>query len=129
MCVCVCVSLCVCVCGSDELRSLRDDYLAASPEDQRFMEQRFGKRVIQRAVEESYSREWLSDNCKCCPRCGTNIQVSRRAAGRKGPTGASGGEARGDLASPPGQGTPGCEARGGPHLRGKGHLEVRLGGP
>ncbi|XP_030216607.1 E3 ubiquitin-protein ligase RNF14 [Gadus morhua] len=63
-----------CKVTSDELRSLRDDYLAASPEDQRFMEQRFGKRVIQRAVEESYSREWLSDNCKCCPRCGTNIQ-------------------------------------------------------
>ncbi|CAL8365652.1 unnamed protein product [Lota lota] len=63
-----------CKVTSDELRSLRDDYLAASAGDQRFMEQRYGKRVIQRAVEESYSREWLSDNCKCCPRCGTNIQ-------------------------------------------------------
>lgn len=39
------------------------------------MEQRFGKRVIQKAVEESFSRDWLNENCKCCPRCGTNIQV------------------------------------------------------
>lgn len=39
------------------------------------MEQRFGKRVIQKAVEESFSRDWLEENCKSCPRCGTNIQV------------------------------------------------------
>ncbi|KAJ3588788.1 hypothetical protein NHX12_009642 [Muraenolepis orangiensis] len=63
-----------CKVTSDELRGLRDEYLAASAEDKKFMEQRYGKLVIQRAVEESYSREWLSDNCKCCPRCSTNIQ-------------------------------------------------------
>uniref|UniRef100_A0A8C7SQD9 E3 ubiquitin-protein ligase RNF14 n=1 Tax=Oncorhynchus mykiss TaxID=8022 RepID=A0A8C7SQD9_ONCMY len=40
----------------------------------KFTEQRFGKRVIQRAVEESFSRDWLYENCKGCPRCGTNIQ-------------------------------------------------------
>ncbi|KAK0152937.1 E3 ubiquitin-protein ligase RNF14 [Merluccius polli] len=63
-----------CKVTSDELRGLRDDYLGASAEEKKFMEQRFGKRVIQRAVEESFSREWLSDNCKRCPRCSTNIQ-------------------------------------------------------
>lgn len=39
------------------------------------MEQRFGKKVIQNAVDESLSTDWLSENCKGCPRCGTNIQV------------------------------------------------------
>ncbi|KAK7926315.1 hypothetical protein WMY93_008625 [Mugilogobius chulae] len=57
-----------------ELRDLRDEYLAASADGKKFMELRFGKKVIQRAVEESFSREWLSENCKSCPRCGTNIQ-------------------------------------------------------
>lgn len=62
-------------CAADELRSLRDEYLSATAEVQKFMEQRFGKRVIQKAVEESFSRDWLKENCKSCPRCGTNIQV------------------------------------------------------
>lgn len=60
---------------SDELRNLRDEYMSATAEGKKFMEQRFGKKVIQNAVEESFSREWLNENCKCCPRCGTNIQV------------------------------------------------------
>lgn len=62
---------------ADELRNLRDEYLSATAEGKKFMEQRFGKRVIQKAVEESYSRDWLKENCKNCPRCGTNIQVRR----------------------------------------------------
>lgn len=63
-----------CKITADELRNLRDEYLSASDSDKKFMEQRFGKRVIQKAVEESFSRDWLSENCKACPRCGTNIQ-------------------------------------------------------
>ncbi|XP_040006892.1 E3 ubiquitin-protein ligase RNF14 [Xiphias gladius] len=63
-----------CKIPADELRNLRDEYLSATSEGKKFMEQRFGKRVIQKAVEESFSRDWLSENCKCCPRCGTNIQ-------------------------------------------------------
>lgn len=61
--------------ASDELRNLRDEYMSATAEGKKFMEQRFGKKVIQNAVEESFSRDWLNENCKCCPRCGTNIQV------------------------------------------------------
>ncbi|XP_008331071.1 E3 ubiquitin-protein ligase RNF14 [Cynoglossus semilaevis] len=63
-----------CKISADELRHLRDDYLSATAQEQKFMEQRFGKRVIQKAVEESFSRDWLEENCKSCPRCGTNIQ-------------------------------------------------------
>lgn len=62
-------------CNTDELRNLRDEYLSATTDGKKFMEQRFGKRVIQKAVEESFSTDWLNENCKCCPRCGTNIQV------------------------------------------------------
>ncbi|CAK6957270.1 E3 ubiquitin-protein ligase RNF14 [Scomber scombrus] len=63
-----------CKINADELRNLKDEYLSATTEGKKFMEQRFGKRVIQKAVEESFSRDWLNENCKCCPRCGTNIQ-------------------------------------------------------
>ncbi|XP_037543227.1 E3 ubiquitin-protein ligase RNF14 [Nematolebias whitei] len=63
-----------CKITADDLRNLRDEYLSATAEGQKFMEQRFGKRVVQKAVEESFSRDWLNENCKCCPRCGTNIQ-------------------------------------------------------
>lgn len=59
------------------MRNLRDEYLSATSVGKKFMEQRFGKRVIQKAVEESFSRDWLNENCKGCPRCGTNIQVWR----------------------------------------------------
>ncbi|MEQ2181484.1 hypothetical protein GOODEAATRI_012054 [Goodea atripinnis] len=59
-----------------DLRNIRDEYLSSTSEGQKFMEQRFGKRVVQKAVEESFSRDWLKENCKCCPRCGTNIQVA-----------------------------------------------------
>ncbi|XP_077403130.1 E3 ubiquitin-protein ligase RNF14 [Vanacampus margaritifer] len=63
-----------CKIPAEELRSLRDEYLSATAEAKKFLEQRFGKRVIQKAVEESFSRDWLNDNAKCCPYCGTNIQ-------------------------------------------------------
>ncbi|XP_077449133.1 E3 ubiquitin-protein ligase RNF14 [Stigmatopora argus] len=63
-----------CKIPAEELRSLRDEYLSATVEGKKFMEKRFGKKVIQKAVEESFSRDWLSENCKSCPYCGTNIQ-------------------------------------------------------
>ncbi|KAL6470407.1 hypothetical protein MHYP_G00215260 [Metynnis hypsauchen] len=61
----------------DELRNLQEEYLSASKEDQRFLEQRYGKQVIQRAVEESFSRKWLEENSKNCPCCGTHIQKTQ----------------------------------------------------
>lgn len=76
------VSLCkvqkICFSLTDELRSLRDEYMSTSDEGKKFLEKRFGRRVIQKAVEESFSTDWLKDNCKQCPCCGTNIQVSTK---------------------------------------------------
>ncbi|TRY69633.1 hypothetical protein DNTS_032749 [Danionella cerebrum] len=69
-----------CKISADELHSLRDEYLSAGDEARKFLEKRFGKRVIQRAVEESFSTDWLKSNCKQCPCCGTNIQVCVNAS-------------------------------------------------
>ncbi|MBN3302497.1 RNF14 ligase, partial [Amia calva] len=63
-----------CKATAQELCSLRDEYLEAGEVEKRFLEQRYGKRVIQKAVEESFSQEWLEQNSKCCPRCSTHIQ-------------------------------------------------------
>ncbi|XP_068129032.1 E3 ubiquitin-protein ligase RNF14-like [Hyperolius riggenbachi] len=53
---------------------LRDDYLSADEEGKRFLEKKYGKRVLQKAVEELESMEWLGENSKTCPFCSTNIQ-------------------------------------------------------
>ncbi|XP_063059264.1 E3 ubiquitin-protein ligase RNF14 [Engraulis encrasicolus] len=58
----------------EELLAMREEYINASPAEKAFMEQRYGKHVLQRVVEESYSSQWLKENCKNCPLCGTNIQ-------------------------------------------------------
>lgn len=68
----------VCFSLTDELRSLRDEYINASEEGKKFLEKRFGKRVIQKAVEESFSTDWLKSNTKQCPCCGSNIEVSTK---------------------------------------------------
>ncbi|KAK1161195.1 E3 ubiquitin-protein ligase RNF14-like isoform X1 [Acipenser oxyrinchus oxyrinchus] len=63
-----------CSTTAEQLRGLRDEYLGSTDEGKKFLEQRFGKRVIQKAVEESHSQDWLEKNSKACPRCGTHIQ-------------------------------------------------------
>uniref|UniRef100_A0A8C9W7E5 RBR-type E3 ubiquitin transferase n=1 Tax=Scleropages formosus TaxID=113540 RepID=A0A8C9W7E5_SCLFO len=63
-----------CQATAEELRGLRDEYMSASDDKKKFLERRYGKQVIQNAVEESFSRDWLDENCKACPRCGANIQ-------------------------------------------------------
>ncbi|KAI5096950.1 E3 ubiquitin-protein ligase RNF14 isoform X1 [Silurus meridionalis] len=57
-----------------ELHNLQEEYMASSEVEKKFLEQRFGKQVIQRAVEEAFSRKWLEENSKNCPRCGFHIQ-------------------------------------------------------
>lgn len=55
---------------------LQNEYLEADEATKRFLEQRYGKRVIQKALEEMESKEWLEKNSKSCPCCGTHIEVS-----------------------------------------------------
>ena len=59
----------------EKLIDLRNEYLQADEANKRFLEQRYGKRVIQKALEEMESKEWLEKNSKSCPCCGTPIEV------------------------------------------------------
>lgn len=59
---------------SEKLIDLRNEYLQADEATKRFLEQRYGKRVIQKALEEMESKDWLEKNSKSCPCCGTPIQ-------------------------------------------------------
>ncbi|XP_066447322.1 E3 ubiquitin-protein ligase RNF14-like [Eleutherodactylus coqui] len=63
-----------CKVTAEKLVALREEYLAADEAGKKFLEKRYGKRVIQKAVEEMESMDWLEQNSKCCPRCGTHIQ-------------------------------------------------------
>jgi uncharacterized protein with PIN domain len=66
----------------EKLIDLRNEYLQADEATKRFLEQRYGKRVIQKALEEMESKDWLEKNSKSCPCCGTPIQVTFRADSR-----------------------------------------------
>ncbi|XP_019361896.1 PREDICTED: E3 ubiquitin-protein ligase RNF14 [Gavialis gangeticus] len=63
-----------CKVTAEKLTELRNEYLEADEATKRFLEQRYGKRVIQKALEEMESRKWLDKNSKCCPCCGTHIE-------------------------------------------------------
>ncbi|XP_078407157.1 E3 ubiquitin-protein ligase RNF14 isoform X2 [Cetorhinus maximus] len=59
---------------AEKLAALRDEYLKADESGKHHLEKSYGRRVLQKAVEEFCSQEWLEKNSKPCPRCGTNIQ-------------------------------------------------------
>nr|XP_056703763.1 E3 ubiquitin-protein ligase RNF14 [Euleptes europaea] len=63
-----------CKVSIEKLIDLETDYLEADDARRKFLEQRYGKRVIQKALEERGSREWLDKNSKLCPSCETPIQ-------------------------------------------------------
>ncbi|MEJ1280147.1 ring finger protein 14 [Cricetulus griseus] len=65
-----------CKVTAEKLIDLRNEYLQADEATKRFLEQRYGKRVIQKALEEMESKDWLEKNSKSCPCCGTPIQVT-----------------------------------------------------
>lgn len=71
---------------SEKLMDLRNEYLEADEATKRFLEQRYGKRVIQKALEEMESKEWLEKNSKSCPCCSTPIEVSGGGGGEAGIT-------------------------------------------
>ncbi|XP_056587312.1 E3 ubiquitin-protein ligase RNF14-like isoform X2 [Triplophysa dalaica] len=66
-----------CIATAEEIKHLREEYLAASEIRKKFLEKRFGKHVIQREVENYFSSEWLKDNSKKCPNCGTHVQKDK----------------------------------------------------
>ena len=54
---------------------LKQEWERADETTRRFMEQRYGKKVIRQVIEESFSQAWLDEYSKKCPQCNTNIQV------------------------------------------------------
>ncbi|KAM3847752.1 E3 ubiquitin-protein ligase RNF14 isoform 2-T3 [Vipera latastei] len=63
-----------CKVTAEKLADLRNEYLAADESTKQFLEKRYGKRVIQKALEEMASKKWLECNSKSCPCCGTPIE-------------------------------------------------------
>jgi len=64
------------LCGSVAVKELREEYLAADTVTRKHLEQRYGRKNIQKLVEDSFSEDWLSNNAKQCPQCAAHIQVS-----------------------------------------------------
>ncbi|XP_039557278.1 E3 ubiquitin-protein ligase RNF14 isoform X2 [Passer montanus] len=63
-----------CKITAEKLIDVRNEYLKADEATKRYLEQRYGKRVIQKALEEMESKKWLKKNSKACPCCGSPIQ-------------------------------------------------------
>ncbi|XP_069754317.1 E3 ubiquitin-protein ligase RNF14 [Narcine bancroftii] len=63
-----------CKLKAEKLSQLRDEYLDSDESGKKLLEKTYGRRVIEKAMEELCSQEWLEKNSKPCPRCGTNIQ-------------------------------------------------------
>ncbi|XP_067899923.1 E3 ubiquitin-protein ligase RNF14 isoform X2 [Heterodontus francisci] len=59
---------------AEKLSELRDEYLKADESGKQRLEKSYGIRVLQKAMEELCSEEWLHKNSKPCPRCRTKIQ-------------------------------------------------------
>ena len=60
---------------TDQVLKLKQEWERADETTRRFMEQRYGKKVIRQVIEESFSQAWLDEYSKKCPQCNTNIQV------------------------------------------------------
>ncbi|KAH9499503.1 E3 ubiquitin-protein ligase rnf14 [Bulinus truncatus] len=63
-----------CKLKSEMFAMLFDEYESSSAERRLELEMRYGKQVIQRAIEETKSNQWLESNSKQCPCCSTFIQ-------------------------------------------------------
>ena len=59
----------------DGFQKLREEWLGADPHTRKILEKRYGKATIQRALEESFTTQWLNEHSKQCPSCGAHIQV------------------------------------------------------
>ncbi|CAM9440821.1 E3 ubiquitin-protein ligase RNF14 isoform X1 [Lampetra fluviatilis] len=63
-----------CIIKSENLGNIVKEYNNADAASRVFLEQRYGKHTIKRAIEEVHSKDWLAQNAKACPRCCTHIQ-------------------------------------------------------
>lgn len=63
-----------CPLKSEELQKIRDEYLNGTKEEREALEQKYGRKVLQRLIEEHYSEAWVETFAKKCPSCQTVIE-------------------------------------------------------
>ncbi|XP_042307173.1 E3 ubiquitin-protein ligase RNF14-like isoform X2 [Sceloporus undulatus] len=63
-----------CKMSAEKLLEVRDQYITADQATKRFLEKHYGKRVIEKAVEELRSNQWVKGNSRSCPSCRAPIQ-------------------------------------------------------
>ncbi|ELU14036.1 hypothetical protein CAPTEDRAFT_154469 [Capitella teleta] len=63
-----------CKIKSEEVKRLREEYLACDEKGKKSMEKRYGRVVIRKVIEDSFTEEWLQEYSKRCPNCKTHIQ-------------------------------------------------------
>ena len=63
-----------CKIKGEEMTRLREEYLAATGEEKKKMERRYGRHVLKHLVENSLSEQWLQEKSKKCPHCNTSIE-------------------------------------------------------
>uniref|UniRef100_A0A8D0DX77 E3 ubiquitin-protein ligase RNF14 n=1 Tax=Salvator merianae TaxID=96440 RepID=A0A8D0DX77_SALMN len=63
-----------CKVTAEKLTELCKEYREADEATKRFIEQHYGKRLIEKALEHLESKEWLEKNSKPCPCCETPIE-------------------------------------------------------
>ncbi|XP_075394594.1 E3 ubiquitin-protein ligase RNF14-like [Tenrec ecaudatus] len=63
-----------CKITTEKLMQIQKEYQCADTNGRLLMERKYGKRIIQMAMEEMQSRTWLERNSKRCPCCGTHIE-------------------------------------------------------
>ena len=54
---------------------IHDMYNNGGEEDQQYLEELYGRDVIQSFHDSDLSKDWLDENSKKCPKCRANIQV------------------------------------------------------
>lgn len=55
---------------------IRNEYMQADAKGKIQIERRYGRRTVQRVIEESFTNEYLEDSAKKCPHCKAWIQVN-----------------------------------------------------
>ena len=52
------------------------DYKEADREKQKYMEKKYGEKVLKKAIEDGETQKWMEKNAKSCPGCSSSIEVT-----------------------------------------------------
>lgn len=57
-----------------DIRKLKEEYSNGDEMTKEFLEKKYGRKVIRRILEDSYSEMWIDKHSRKCPACSSNIQ-------------------------------------------------------